>query len=304
MALDTNFAFEGFRVIKAKPMLIPIWGTVLLIFYAALFYVMFSMMMPAMTQMTSAMATGNSADPTAILAMYQKILPMYGIIIPVGLLFGAIMNCAVFRAVLRPSESGFGYLRFGGDELRQIGVNLLLFLIVIVAEVIVGIVIGVLVAVVGAAAPKALVFVAIIGIPLLICLIFWVVVRMSLYSVQTFDTRKINLFGSFALTKGNFWSLLGGYIIALIMAFVVEILAVIVYSVVMLVVGMTAHITAGAADPANPLGMFMSNPVLLVPLALFIVIVTPLMFAIMIAPVAAAYRQLAGKPGGLDTVFA
>ncbi|MEI9902796.1 MAG: hypothetical protein WDN06_01545 [Asticcacaulis sp.] len=46
MALNIDFAFEGFRVIRARPQLIPIWGLVLLVFYAGFFYLMATMMGP------------------------------------------------------------------------------------------------------------------------------------------------------------------------------------------------------------------------------------------------------------------
>lgn len=43
--------------------------------------------------------------------------------------------------------------------------------------------------------------------------LIWLAVRLSLASPLTFDTRRVRVFGSFALTRGRFWSLLGAYLL-------------------------------------------------------------------------------------------
>ena len=61
-----------------------------------------------------------------------------------------VMNAAIFRATLRPTERGLGYLRFGKDELRQVGVSFIVGLViygVYMAAIIVGIVLAVIAAI-------------------------------------------------------------------------------------------------------------------------------------------------------------
>jgi len=293
--LSVDFAFEGFRIIRAKPQLIPVWGIVLLAFYAGLFYLFGTTVMPAIAELQG-MKTGHNTDPSVILGIYQRILPMYGILIPGGLVLSAIMNCAIYRAVLGSKASRFGYLRIGADELRQIGVNILFFLIFVVGEIVVCVVCGIVAGIAAATVPK---LAPLIILPLVLApfgLSIWAGVRMSLFGVQTFDTRKINLFGTWSLTKGHFWPLLGGYLVMIIMALVVELLFMIIFGVVGGAAGLYMHSAPHAVGAANPLAMIYANPVILVTMAVSILVLGPLMLAIMVAPLAAAYRAMSGRP--------
>ncbi|MGZ3297961.1 MAG: hypothetical protein ACXU8O_03005 [Asticcacaulis sp.] len=301
--LSLDFAFEGFRVIRARPLLVPIWGVVLLAFYAGVFYLMASTMGPVFADLQT-MKTAASADPAAVMALYQRMLPMYAILIPAGLVLGAVMNCAIYRAVLGSSEASFGYLRLGVDELRQIGVNLLFFLLIIGMEFGVGIVAAIVIGISAAAAAKVMPFVMVILVLLLVGLIIWAGVRISLFSVQTFDTRKINLFGSWSLTKGHFWTLLGGYFIMIVMAVVVELLFTVIFGAVGGVAGVAMHLKPVTPNPAEPFAMLYANPFMLVTMAIFTVVLAPLMLALIVAPVAAAYRNLSGRAlMGAEKVF-
>ncbi|MEI9902795.1 MAG: hypothetical protein WDN06_01540 [Asticcacaulis sp.] len=225
---------------------------------------------------------------------------MYGILIPGGLVFGAVMNCAVYRAVLEPKNSAFGYLRLGGDELRMIGVNLLFMLVFIAAEFAIGIGFGIILGVSAVAAPKAAGFVGVILGLIVFGLVIWLWTRISLFTVQTFATRKINLFGSWSLTRGHFWTLFGGYVVVLVLAIIVEILFMIIFGVATGLTSAFVHVApvapaaAAAGNPFNAFATVFANPVLLVVMALFIVLLAPLMITIMIAPAAAAYRALTG----------
>ncbi|WP_218275859.1 hypothetical protein, partial [Pseudomonas sp. MPR-AND1A] len=63
------------------------------------------------------------------------ILPMYGVIGIVSLIFYPVLYATMSRAILRPSENAMGYIRLGGDEVRQLLLILLWVVVGIAAEI-------------------------------------------------------------------------------------------------------------------------------------------------------------------------
>jgi hypothetical protein len=142
----------------------------------------------------------------------------------VALVANAFLAAAMVRAVLRPLDDRFGYLRLGADELRQLGLfclALLVMLGVYIGVILVTVVVGVLL-VAAKAAPAS---VAVVAIALWLFALVFVGIRLSLAPALTFDTRRINLFGSWAMTRGRFWSLLGAYLLAFALVLVVYLLS-------------------------------------------------------------------------------
>ena len=312
MALSLDFAFEGFRVIRQKPKLILYWGALLIVMNVLMMTVVLLTMGSTLADLQSFSHT-QSTDPSASLAvvgqMFQKILPMEAMILPFGLLFGAVLNCAVYRAVLGYKNDSFGYLRLGPDELRQVGISILFFLMFIVVYIglIIGAVIvgGLLAVVLGLVSKNLAVLGAIVGGLFAFCGLVWYCVRMSLFGVIALDQKKIELFASFGVTKGNFWQLLIGYIVMAIMALVVGLLAMIVIGVIVLLIGMAtgAH-TAFLGNMSNPtsLSVFFS-PAMIVNTLLSNGVLMPLIMAMTIGTPAAAYKALIGTSRGAAQVF-
>jgi hypothetical protein len=58
-------------------------------------------------------------------------------------------------------------------------------------------------------------------LPVLLCVFIYLGVRLSLASPITFASGRINVFGSWAMTRGRFWPLFGTYLIAFALGFVV-----------------------------------------------------------------------------------
>ena len=303
--LSVDFAFEGFRLIRAKPMVLAIWGVVLLIINGGFLVGFYYAARPFIAQLQQIFAGAGTTDPKVVLGFVGAIVPFYILILLGALIIGAVFNCAVFRAVLDDSNKmGFGYLRLGGDELRQVGASLLFFLLFVVVEIAVVAVFIAVVAGLTAAKAKGLgVFLAVVlGIALFLAVI-WIVVRLSLAMVQTFDQRRINLFGSWKLTQGHFWTLFGGYLVALLVGGIITAIAA---QVIQLGVGLaTGNMMPGGFMPIMPgqkpdLNAIMAaftTPAFLVSLGLRELIVAPLSLAMSIAPVAAAYRTLRGETG-------
>ena len=308
MDKNIDFAFEGFRVIRHRPVLILYWGVVSVILSCAVQWVMVSMFGPIMDQMMTGGAGGattmSPAEATQQLTLLAKLLPFYGLLLIGSVIYYAIMNCAVYRAVLGSKKSAFGFLRLGADELRQVAVMVLFFLLLVVIYIALMIVVsilgGILIAVIsggGSSAAVMAVTVAVIML-LVLCPLVWFCVRMSLYTVHTFATGKIDLFGSWKLTKNRFWILFAGYLVTLVMCFLVMALFWAIFAGVAAVLGMNGvglfgQMMGVGAKPSY--AALYSNPLMIgytVSSAFFL---SPLLIGLIGGAPAAAYHRIAGQ---------
>jgi hypothetical protein len=307
--LDIEFAFEGFRIISRRPMAVLAWGVVLLIVNVAGFGSFIPLMVPAIEQLAAA----GSPDPTLMPAILARMILPYFILLAVMIIGGAVVSCAIFRTALDGTKGRFGNLRLGGDEVRMIVVHLLfafVFFGIYLACLLAGGVIGGGLGVALNAVNEDLVAIGVfIGIAVMVALMIWILLRLSLFAVQSFAEKTINLFGSWKLTKGNSWTLLGGYLLAFVLAIVVETVAMFVVWIVMAVVmvanmGAMQELSHSAGPPQFGTVMAAIAPMLIAYVTLFSLFVQPLMTAILVAPSAAAYRALSGRlPAAVEKIF-
>jgi hypothetical protein len=138
----------------------------------------------------------------------------------------AVFYAAMNRAVMRPAESRFGYLRLASDELRQLGLLAILIMLLIgfylAVLIVAAVVVGVLMAALGGGASAGASVLIAVLLPVVICALIFFGVRLSLASPLTFATGRINVLGSWAMTRGRFWPLFGTYLIAFALGFVVR----------------------------------------------------------------------------------
>lgn len=208
----------GFRLIMERPVTVAVWAVIYVAFGLGGHFLMVQQ-------------GGAMFDPAALRSGSVGPFGFIGMAIPIwiaSLLFYAVMMCAVFRAVLRPGERGFASLRVGMDELRMIGIILLLgvalIIIGIVAALVFGVVIGGLMAATGGGAMAFII--AILAWLALVCGIIFLWVRLSLIFSLSFVRRRIVIDDAWSLTRNRFWMLFGAYLVIFVITVVLSMVVV------------------------------------------------------------------------------
>ena len=292
----TEAAFAGFRLLQREPTTLLIWAALLAAVGLGLGMLTVVTIGPVFSQLQS-MPTGPTADPAAGLALFQRLGPLYALILPLTLLFYAVAYGAVNRAVLRPTAApGFGRLAVGGDELRQLIVLVLLgllflaaYIVVVILAVIVGV--GVALAAKAAGATGAGVLLGVLAAAAVFCGFVFAAVRLSLASPLTFDTERVSVFGSWRLTRGRFWALFGAYLLSGILLMLLSLVAVVVVAAILAATGGGLQAAAVVLRPdMSSLSAYLS-PAMLAWLAVS-ACVNSLGLAMLIGTPAAAYAQI------------
>lgn len=288
----TDAAFEGFRVVRRRPMALVFWS----LFYILIMAAIFAVMGPNLISFVSATEQLEQSGATPSMEDFAPIFQMMGLLfavmLPLSLLASAMMNAAVARSVLRPSESAFGYLRLGMDEVRVLVVSIVLAIVFMVAMFVVSGIVGMVIGMAAAAEAPALW----LGVVLLVCagiaLFAWLMVRLSLAIPITMAERRIAIFDSFAVTKGRFWPLLGMALLAAVMSMVVGLLGGLVAMPIQLATGGLAGLTEFEGESLQTL-LQAAWPAI----AAWVVInaiMSALQVAVVYAPFSAAYRDIKG----------
>ncbi len=305
MKLSVDFAFAGIEIIKKNPLAVLVWGLVYLVVSVVSSLLIVAVAGPALTALQN-YQTAPDADPMQVFGHLGALVPVYLIAGVLGLISSAIIQCAVFRSQLQPGAGGFASLKLGGDEFRQILVGILWALALALFYVLFGIALAIsigLISLIGQVSEIVagiLIFLLVVGG---IVAFLYVVSRWSLASVQSFAEKKINIFGSFKLTEGQGWKLLGGY---LLLGLVMIVIMIIVYSLVFaLVVGTSGGWVQAITQMSRP--DMSSVTALLTPIFFAQTIVSSLLmggfYALIYGASAAAYSALSDKATRSVEVF-
>ncbi|MDB5456595.1 MAG: hypothetical protein JWP92_2180 [Caulobacter sp.] len=290
----TDAAFEGFRITREKPRAVAVWALVYLAVSVLLSVMTIWLAGPELMALETSGAT-SSADPAVAMAAFGKLMPLYGVLLPIGLIIQAVIAAAIYRVVMRPTEPAFHYLKLGRDELRLVLLTLIYFFLAIASVFIVVFVAGVVAALLAIVAGPLAAVVG-VGVGLFAAgILVWLGVRLSLCAPQTFAEGRLRLFDSWHLTKGHFWSLFGAYFLSFVLALVVGMMALIIIALLAtaaaLATGGSLH-DAGAVfrtDTTSVAAYF--KPGVIVSTVLSAGMMT-LYYVVIYAPAAVAYRDL------------
>lgn len=277
MALPLDFALEGFRLIRARPRLIALWGVVTLFGYGLAFIMFVATAGPVQPILAGA---GMHPPDTISDAVAQALLLSVISVLPLCWLTQAVIACAVCRAGLEGGEDPFGHLRFGAREMQVLTVTAVTSLIGF------AVLTSVFTAFQSLHPPAALNGVGFVAGALAA---FFVQVRMSLNVPQTFALRRIDLFGSVAMTRGRFWPLAGGYVMAFVLSSVVQYLGQqVIHAVIAVSFGESAN---AAAYDMSSLSAFLT-PAHMVDVAISFGLIIPQVSAILLAAPLGAWKAL------------
>ena len=138
-----------------------------------------------------------------------------------GLVVGAVISCAVYRAVLEPENSNFAYLRLGDEEIRVMVVNFIRGLLLFGINFTLSITLALLLVLANSAGPATTGLVRVVGEGIVLCILFWVQLRLSLAGPMTYRERRFRLFESWTLTRGLTWRLVAVGLILVVIGIVV-----------------------------------------------------------------------------------
>jgi hypothetical protein len=292
----TDAAFEGFRLIRRKPSVLIWWTLAYLVVFAVMAAVMIGPMAIIIPQLEALEALGDAARPEDLMPLAGPYFGMLALLLPLGLLSNAISYSAVTRAVLTPAKSAWGYMRLGGDEMRVLLVSLVLGL-VLIGIYMAAIFAALFAAGAGAAmeAPFMYLLAFLVGL-FGFAVVIWLSVRLSLAVPLVIDRKQVNFFGSFRLTKGKFWPLLGMGLLVAIITIVISLLISLVTQPLLLMLGSGLMTDLEQAEElSDVMALMQQNLPLLGIMVLSQALTSALTIAIMLAPFTAAYMALSGQ---------
>ena len=284
----TEAATEGIRLTRVRARAVIIWGLAYFGFTILLGRIAELTLGPHAQEMLAEFRR-MSYDSDAFWPLAGRMWPFFAAGVPVNLVFQSIFTCAVYRAVLDPENAQNGYMRLGADEVRMVGLNLLVSLIWTAALFVVGMVATMTAVTLGVIGSPIVALLGPVVVLATVGVVIWILVRLSLAGAITFHERRIQISKSWQLTQGRFWPLVWAYVLAFLLWFV---LIVIMRFALWVALTLGEHLSGlnlthpdpNSTDPLIFLFGLLSSAGVAVVLTCFTVILT--------APSAEAYREL------------
>jgi hypothetical protein len=282
----------GFSLIRREPVAVAIWAVLLLGFSVLRLLIYLPFYGALAAQMGQ---TGGAPNIQALLPQIQQAQALGLLLGIVGLALNTALACAVFRAILRPEDRGFAYLKFGSAELFlfifTIGAVIVFSIGLLMLLIPIGIVIGIAAAASGNGGAAGASIVVLIGMLFVFAIMIYFALRLSLLGPLMVDENEFRIGEAWALTHGKVGSL---FLIGF-MLFVMLVVA----ELVTFGVG-TAVLFASVGGIGNLSGAFLQSGSAILAHFAPVIAVVGLLFAVLIAvflpvafaPWALAYRDL------------
>ncbi|HEY2179095.1 MAG TPA: hypothetical protein VGH15_10965 [Caulobacteraceae bacterium] len=291
---------EGFGLIGRRPLLVLLWGAA----NTAWSVLVAALMRPWMTSLLSLqksmITSGAGATPPSSAEVMSRMGPIFqfeGAIMLIALVsafVSVILNCAVFRAVLRPEARGIAYLRLGSAELMLFFFFLAAYFVFGIGIFIAIIPVAVLVAVAVAAHAPAIGFLLAFAAGIAILVLFvWVILRLSLVGPMTVQDGKFHFLDAWRLTRGHAGALFAIGLCLFAIAVVIGLVSLALTLALGGAAALGAFQDAMRGTPTSPVSLM---PALSAAFIIRYLIAIPLsgcLLAIVGAPWARAFRDLA-----------
>jgi len=279
-------AFEGFRIIRDRPGLVLAWTGFYLLCLVAMILIL---LVPNIGTLAAVEGGSGQRDLDQLLARFGAPILF---VIPIAVAMPLMLVTAVYRAVLQPQDTAFAHLKIGADELRVLGMSVVVIVIFALASGLYGIAV---VAAANRVGPLhgVVTFAGSIGGAALLA---WLMVRLSLAGTMTFAEHHLRLGAAWRLTRGHFWRLLTTLVLSLVYAVIVVVMALSLSFLLAMVTGgftLLGELASPDLTDMTPGFALAVLGQLLLQLAINTLLIV-LVLVIFYAPPAAAYRQLKG----------
>ena len=289
-------AFEGFRVVARNPLAVLMWGLALFVLAVLPFLGAFSLLASSFGDLLRQAAEDAEPSFEEAMRLQFQMMALNPLLMIPSLISRVVLTCAIFRAVLRPEDNRFFYLRLSVTELL-VGAVFLALMMVFFALFFAAILLGVGVTLTTWAVSEAAgVGVAIILVVGLLGGVIWLALRLSMAMPMTFAERRFRFFESWELTRGHVLSLLLLGLLTVVIVWLLEMVLVMLFFAAVLPFAAGGAFNEGAITAffSRPMGEWMADlaPWLLIGGLVFSVI-GAVFYTVITAPWAAAYRALA-----------
>lgn len=271
-------ALEGFRLTRERPGTFLAWGVVYALGMFVIGRLMIFSLDPQVIAITRKGAGFTADDIEHFSALLAKSWPAFILVLVLVTALLSMLMGGIYRLVLRPQEKAPLHLRFGKDELRLTGVNLLLFAFGMVCLTVE------LAAIAVAEQTGGLGFIPVVVLGLLT---IWLGVRLSLATPMTFAEHRFALGDAWRATRGRFWPMFGMILLAVIFYIMVWLL--------ISIIGAALVAIAGGPEAMADIKAATGPAIVVIAIYVFLQLVLQVIQLVMIyAPFAVAYQQLHG----------
>jgi hypothetical protein len=238
-------ALEGVRMTRRKPLVVLAWAACYFAMLVVLgLVVAFAFGGSVRADLALMSRTNDLRELVGIIARRQgTLLPL----IAFAVALQSVITVAIMRAVIRPDERRYAFMRIGKEEGRQFIVALVGWVVALVVTALpsaVLVLVGAGLISLGAVQTNR--WVEVLGAIAVAGLSIWFGIRLSLLSITTFAEGKLDLRRTWALTDRHFWHLLGMYAVAFVLTLLVSVGQTVVAGLILAMSGGVSNLVMAA----------------------------------------------------------